>query len=266
MKVEFSLVIPTFNEARNIEPLCLRLVEVLAKADVSHEIIIVDDDSPDQTWKLAQELSNKYKAIKVIRRMSERGLGSAVAAGWKKAEGDILGVIDGDLQHPPELLRSMLKIIRQDPSADIVIASRYTRGGGVSKWSLSRRAVSFTGTAISAFFLRGILKKVKDPMSGYFILRRGVIQGKTLKPMGYKILLEVLAKGKYQNAVEIPYLFHERAVGGSKAGIRQYLTSFFYILSLSAQTRQLPKALKKIGIILIACLAVFLAFKLLGKR
>lgn len=237
MNNKLSLVIPTYNEARNIKNLCFLLIEILTKEAVVFEIIIVDDNSPDGTWQIAENLSKQLQHIKVIRRMHERGLAAAVAAGWKESSGGILGVIDGDLQHPPELLPSMLKQLFNDPELDIVIASRNVKGGGIAKWSLKRRIISRLGTMISTLLLSGIIKGIKDPMSGYFILRKRVIEGKNLTPLGYKILLEVLAKCGCNKIMEIPYFFNERTVKASKAGLKQYLISLFHIIKISVQMK-----------------------------
>lgn len=233
MKTDFSLIIPTYNESQNIAFLCRRLRDILSSGALSFEIIVVDDDSPDKTWKVAEDLAKEDPRIKLIRRTGERGLSTAVLRGWAKAEGSILGVIDGDLQHPPEILLSMLAKINADIETDIVVASRHVRGGGVSRWSFIRRFISRTATFLSGILIPKIFKTVKDPMSGYFILRRSVIQGKELRPIGYKILLEVLVKGDYRKVTEVPYTFVERKRGGSKAGIRQYFISLMHFIRLS---------------------------------
>lgn len=256
IKEKFSLVIPTYDEAKNIGNLCMHLLEILKGNDLNFEIIIVDDNSQDGTWQIVQELSRKENSIKVIRRTNERSLSSAVLCGWGYAGGDILGVIDGDFQHPPELIPKMIRRLLEDKETDIVIASRNVKGGGVSKWSLFRRFISCSGILISRFFLSHSLAQVKDSMSGYFILRREVIDGKLLTPVGYKILLEVLVKGNYKKIEEIPYVFQERRIGGSKADLRQYLTSLRHILSLSIQTRQINNVIKYI-VILFAILILF---------
>ena len=244
MTERLSLVIPTYNEAKNIKEICARLLEILTKQSIDFEIIIVDDDSNDGTWQIAKSLSEEKKSIKLIRRTEPRDLSAAVVAGWTPAEGNILGVIDGDLQHPPEVLTSMINKMLDDKDIDIVVASRNVMGGGVSRWSLWRRFVSWSATLISAFFLPGLLAKIKDPMSGYFILRRRVIEGKALAPVGYKILLGVLGKGNYKKVVEVPYVFNERKKGGSKAGLKQYLVSLIYILRLSFQTGEIYRVAK----------------------
>jgi dolichol-phosphate mannosyltransferase len=232
MATRFSLVIPTYNETANIAGLCRKIVEVLSSQPLAFEVIIVDDNSPDGTWKIAEDLASSDARIKVIRRLNDRGLATAVTAGWAKAEGDIIGVIDGDLQHPPDILKLMLTDIMCDNEVDIVVASRYISGGGVFKWGIWRRIISRFATFLSGFFIPKVFRRVKDPMSGYFILRKSVISGRNLTPIGYKILLEVLVKGNYRKVLEVPYVFQKREAGGSKAGIGQYFISLFHFVKL----------------------------------
>lgn len=258
MKDRLSLVIPTYNEAETIEKLCYLLIEALSKERIDFEIIIVDDDSPDGTWQIAQGLAARERVIKVIRRLGERGLGSAVVEGWRQAQGDILGVIDGDLQHPPELITTMMEKMLSCENADIIVASRHIKGGGVPKWSLLRRFISWLGALVSVFFLPRTLAKVKDPMSGYFILRRRVIQNKSLAPLGYKILLEVLAKGNYRKIFEIPYFFQERKDGASKADLKQYITSLMHMIRLSVQTGEIYRVITYLIVALLALVAALI--------
>lgn len=137
----FSLVVPTYNEGGNVEKLIMILSGLLdAALPQDYELILVDDDSPDRTWELAQALLPQYPQLRVIRRQGERGLSSAVIRGWQQAQGRILGVIDGDLQHPPEVLLQLVGQIQQ--GADVAVASRHVEGGGVSDWSLVRRILS----------------------------------------------------------------------------------------------------------------------------
>jgi dolichol-phosphate mannosyltransferase len=238
--VWFSLVIPTYNESENIAHLLARVYRTLEKTGRSFEIIIVDDDSPDETWKIAQRLSYKYPCLKVIRRINERGLARAVVRGWEEARGEILAVMDGDLQHPPETLSLLIKTLGKE-SVDIVVASRHVRGGGVSKWKLVRRTMSWGATLAATWFLPGILHKLLDPMSGYFALRRAAIEGVRLNPEGYKILLEVLCRGRYRQVEELPYTFIERERGGSKLGARQYFEFVSHLLRLSQETGELTR-------------------------
>ncbi len=230
---KFSLVIPTYNEAANIESLCRLLVGVFLKNNIDFEVIIVDDNSPDHTWEIAQAIAAKDKRISVIRRVNEKGLATAVIRGWACARGDILGVMDGDLQQPPEAIPLLLNKLKEDALIDIVIASRNIKVAYVARRSAWRKLVSWLGISMSRHLLPKLLGQVNDPMSGFFILRKEVINNKVLTPWGYKILLEVLAKGNYRKVAEVPYIFAERKYGASKAGIRQYLLSFIYLLRLS---------------------------------
>lgn len=239
----FSLIIPTYNERQNIIPLIQSVTFVLDNVIDDFEIIVVDDDSPDRTWQLVEDLTRENPRLRVIRRLDEKGLATAVVVGWKVAKGEILGVMDGDLQHPPESLPDLLNSILST-NAEIVVASRNVTGGGVSEWSLIRRLISWGAAFFATFMLPGMLKAVRDPMSGYFLIKRTVIESVDLKPKGYKILLEVLARGKYQTVTEVPYIFDERKEGGSKLGPRQYLEFLAHINKLAAETGQIGRFLR----------------------
>ena len=130
--LKLSLVIPTYNEGDNIVDIIAQLVNLLDHSlDGQYKLIVVDDNSPDCTWKLALELTPAYPQLKVMRRTQERGLSSAVIRGWQIAQGQVLGVIDTDLQHPPEVLLQLFDKIQS--GADLAVASRHVEGGGVSQ-------------------------------------------------------------------------------------------------------------------------------------
>ncbi|MCL5286542.1 MAG: polyprenol monophosphomannose synthase [Acidobacteria bacterium] len=215
-----SLIVPTYNERQNIVQLVARAGKTLAATGEPFELIIVDDNSPDGTAGEVRRLQAERPWLKLLVREDERDLSTAVLAGWKMAQGEILGVMDGDLQHPPEILLKLFEAMRQT-HGDIVVASRNVEHGSVSDWKFRRRIISWTATLLAAVLLPAKIRRVKDPMSGFFLLRRTVVEGRTLKPLGYKILLEVLARGNYEKAVEVPYVFEERARGGSKMGVVQ---------------------------------------------
>lgn len=220
-----SLVLPTYNEAENITGVIELIFAVLEKHSLEGEVIIVDDDSPDGTWEIAEKLRNKYN-IKVLRRLNKRGLSSAVIDGFRLATGDIIGVMDADLSHPPEKIPELLDPIISSTS-DIAIGSRYVEGGRIENWPLHRKVSS----KIAALFVRG-LTNVKDPMAGFFFLRRGVIEGLTLSPQGFKIGLEILVKSRCKNVAEVPIIFRDRRYGESKLGLSVILEDFLHIARL----------------------------------
>nr|WP_290227417.1 glycosyltransferase [Trichocoleus desertorum] len=220
--VYLSLVIPTFNESENIEAMIELLSRLLDQVlPGNYELIVVDDDSPDYTWKIAQELVSEYPQVRVMRRQQERGLSTAVIRGWQVARGEVLGVIDGDLQHPPEVLLQLIAETQQ--GADLATASRHVEGGGVSSWSVVRRFLSRGAQLVGLVILPGVVGRVSDPMSGYFLIRRSAIAGKTLSPVGYKILIEVLGRGSIGRVAEVGYVFQERQGGESKVTWKQYV-------------------------------------------
>jgi dolichol-phosphate mannosyltransferase len=234
--VKISIVIPTFNESQNLHELVKLLSQSLdALLAQPYELIVVDDNSPDLTWKLAEALTQEYPQLKVIRRTQERGLSSAVVRGWQAAQGEFLGVIDADLQHPPEVVSKLLNAIQK--GADLAIASRHVPGGGVSEWSLGRRFLSRGAQVLGLILLPSVVGRVSDPMSGYFIVRRAAIAGPLLNPKGYKILIEVLAKGNIQTITEVGYVFQERQGGESKVTRQQYIDYLIHLLRLRSQPR-----------------------------
>ena len=233
--VRLSLVLPTYNESKNIREMISRLTPILDEAlPGDYEIIVVDDDSPDRTWELSQSLTGEYPQLRVMRRQRERGLSTAVIRGWQAARGELLAVIDADLQHPPEVTAALAREIAR--GADIAVASRHVEGGGVSDWSILRRILSRAAQVIGLLILPGVVGKVSDPMSGFFMLRRTAIEGVELNPLGYKILIEVLGRGRFRWIGEVPYVFQERTRGESKVTGRVYVDYFRHLLRLRLST------------------------------
>lgn len=231
--VRLSLVVPTFNEGKNVAELVRTLDELLRGVlGDRHEIIVVDDDSPDRTWEIAERLGDEIPSLRVMRRERERGLSTAVVRGWQIARGDVLAVIDGDLQHPPELALDLWREI--EAGADLAVGSRHVTGGGVSDWALHRRMLSRGAQAIGLAVLPRVVARVSDPMSGYFMVRRRAIADRELSPLGYKILIEVLARGDIDRIREVPYVFRERALGKgeSKVTWRVYLAYLQHLARL----------------------------------
>ncbi|MDP5337745.1 MAG: glycosyltransferase [Nodularia sp. (in: cyanobacteria)] len=244
--IHLSLVIPTYKERDNI----ISIIQILSKIldeliPDNYELLVVDDDSPDRTWEVAQSLIEEYPQLAVMRRLQEHGLSSAVIRGWQAARGSVLGVIDGDLQHPPEILAQLLAAIEQ--GADLAVASRHVEGGGVSSWSVVRRFLSRGAQVLGLILLPGVVSRVSDPMSGYFIVRRSAIAGATLNPVGYKILLEVIGRGKVGKITEVGYVFCERKQGESKVTWKQYVEYLHHLVRLRLSTGVLIRLNQQIG-------------------
>ena len=229
-----SLVVPTFNESGTIEQLIQRASEALSTCQEPFEIVIVDDASEDGTAELAEALSTEYP-VRVLRRPGRLGLATAVIQGWEVSGGDKLAVIDGDLQHPPELLPKLINTLDQK-GVGIAVASRHVEGGGVSEWSLSRHLVSWVATRMAMLLLPKTLSRVRDPMSGYFVVRKQILEGVELRAAGYKILLEVLSRASGALVVEVPYIFTERSLGASKLGPLQLFEYLQHLARLSLST------------------------------
>ncbi|MEM3832239.1 MAG: glycosyltransferase [Thermoprotei archaeon] len=225
---KISVVIPTYNERENIS----ELIKKLESLELNLEIIIVDDNSPDNTAEEAMKLADKYNNIKVLKRPGKLGLGSAIADGMKIASGDYIAVMDADLQHPPEKLLEIYKTLEN--GSDIVIASRYVEGGIIKGWSFYRKIVS-KGATLLAHLLLPETKAIKDPLSGFFAFKRTSINNFIPSTHGYKILLELLYQSKVENIkiAEIPYTFITRKRGKSKLSLSEMLRYLNLILKLN---------------------------------
>ncbi len=211
MALPFSIVIPTYNEAGGIETL-LRALDGIFKANaLDGEIIVVDDNSPDGTGAIVDRLSQTLP-VKCLHRPEKLGLSSGVIDGWKVArkESVALGAMDADFSHDISALPKMVEAL-ESGRYGLAVGSRYVAGGGIANWP-RRRIV----TSRVACWLARPLTKVKDVTSGYFLVRREALDGVTLDPIGFKIGLEVIVKGKYGNVLEVPYVFKDRVVGESK--------------------------------------------------
>lgn len=243
--IHLSLIVPTYNESGNIEKIVRILSNLLDQAlPNNYELIIVDDNSPDRTWELAQLLMQEYPHLHIMRRQTERGLSTAVIRGWQAARGELLGVIDGDLQHPPEVLLKLLAEL--DQGADLAVASRHVEEGGVSDWSIMRRFLSRGAQMLGLVILPRAISRVSDPMSGYFMVRRSAIAGQLLNPLGYKILIEVLGRGAIGRIAEVGYIFQEREEGESKVTWKQYKEYIHHLLRLRFSTGRLGRVRQKI--------------------
>jgi dolichol-phosphate mannosyltransferase len=228
MTKAISIIIPTYKEKENIGLLVERIHNSLSKYD--YEIVIVDDNSADGSEELVADLSTKYP-VKIIVRKNKRGLSSAVVDGITSTSSENVIVMDADLQHPPEVLPSIVKALE---THDFVMASRYIKGGSPGEWKLSRKIVSKGATLLAL----PIAPKVKDPMSGFFGFKRTAADIASLSPTGWKIGLEILVRSKFKAVTEVPYTFVPRARGESKLSRRimgQYLRQLLDLYSYKYQ-------------------------------
>ena len=236
-----SLVVPTYNEKDNIRPLVEKIHQSMSRVDnAEYEIVFVDDNSPDGTAEVVESLSPDYN-VRLLLRKDKKGLASAVIDGFSVARGEVLGVIDADLQHPPDIIPKLLSAIND--GADIAIASRYVKGGAVPTWGFLRRLIS-KGAIMLSRLLLPTTRNVKDPMAGFFFFRKELIDGKPLKPIGYKILLEILAMTNPKKVTEVPYVFSDRSSGRSKLGLNTqigYLKHLFSIMLRNGEALKLGK-------------------------
>jgi len=231
--IELSIIIPTYNERDNIYELFTRIKKTLHNY-TEFEIVIVDDNSPDGTAEYARKVGKELSLnTKIVKRPRKMGLLSAVIDGLKIASGKYVAVMDADLQHPPELLLEFLTALRN--GAELVIASRYVKGGGVKEWSFIRRIIS-KGAIILAHVLLPKVREIKDPVSGFFAFRKSCIDPKIFSethPPGFKILLYIMHKGNFNNVKEIPYIFEPRVRGKSKLSSKEIIDYLKLLLKLS---------------------------------
>jgi dolichol-phosphate mannosyltransferase len=242
--MKLTIVSPTYNEAANVARLANEVD--LALHGMDYELLIADDDSPDRTWFIAQELSKSSPQVRVIRRLKNRGLSAAVLDGFLSSTSECVAVIDADLQHDPSILPAMLKAI--DEGGDVVVGSRYVSGGGTGSWNAIRRIESWVATKLAQIFLGVALK---DPMSGYFMLRRKDFElvREQLDTTGFKILLEIVARLGPSKLKEVPYTFRSRQAGESKLSSKVVLQYIAQLWRLSSVSRYMSVRFIKFAIV-----------------
>lgn len=208
------MVVPTYNERDRLGELVTTLFRVSAEAGLELELVVVDDNSPDGTGALADELA-RTRRMRVVHRAGKLGLGTAVVAGFAAATAQVLGVMDADFSHPPALVPEMLAVFNAT-RADVLVASRYVPGGGTANWPFKRRLLSRAGCLLAR-----PLSPIRDAASGFFLIRRAIAEGVTIKAGGFKICLELIVRGSATRLVEIPYRFDDREQGESKMSWRE---------------------------------------------
>jgi dolichol-phosphate mannosyltransferase len=228
-----SIVVPTYNERERLADLVHAIFRSYAGAGVDGELVIVDDNSPDGTGAIADDLAQHYRIL-VLHRAGKLGLGTAVVEGFERASAPVVGVIDADLSHPPEMLPRMLAVMTRE-SADLVIGSRYIPGGGTRNWPLSRRLMS----RLACLAARP-LTRVVDATSGLFLIRRDLARTVRISAGGFKICLELLVRARPASVVEVPYVFSDRAAGESKMNTREAIGYFRQLRDLWRFQRRQP--------------------------
>jgi dolichol-phosphate mannosyltransferase len=213
-----SVVIPTYCESQNLRELVASIHEVMHASGLQEEIVVVDDDSPDDTKAVCRELSARYP-IKLLVRTGPRGLSGAVIHGIEQSVGNTIVVMDADHSHPPEAIPRLVDAL-ESGDAEFVFGSRYVAGGGTDDdWGILRRINSSVATLLAR-----PLTSAKDPMAGFFAIRRDTFRrAEELSPIGYKIGLELVVKCRCRQVKEVPIQFHNRMHGESKLTIREQL-------------------------------------------
>jgi dolichol-phosphate mannosyltransferase len=214
---KLALVIPTLCEAENIGRLLDRVRSVLDPLHISYEILVVDDDSRDGTGAIVSRIASEDPRVRLLVRKGERGLSGAILHGWQRTDASVLGVMDADLQHPPELLPQLVFAMRE--GRDLVIGSRYSPGGDLGKWNPIRRMLSAAAVWVT-LPLQGPRVRTMDPMSGFFMVRRRCLPEIDFQRSGFKLLLEILVRGNFESVKEVPFAFGLRYRGASKANFK----------------------------------------------
>ena len=233
-----AIVVPTYNERDRLADLVREVFAAYAAERVDGELVIVDDNSPDGTGQLADELASRHR-ITVLHRAGKLGLGTAVIEGFAAASAPVVGVIDADLSHPPALLPRMLAVM-QSASADFVIGSRYIPGGGTRNWGFARLLMS----RVACLMARG-LTPIRDATSGFFLIRRDLVRDVRISAGGFKICLELLVRARPASVVEVPYVFAGRTAGESKMNLKEalgYLEQLKGLRRFLADTPQLKQS------------------------
>ncbi|MGA7441036.1 MAG: glycosyltransferase, partial [Candidatus Sulfotelmatobacter sp.] len=191
-----------------------RVRSVLDPMEIRYEIVVVDDDSSDATGAIVSTIADEDPRVRLVVRKGKRGVAGATLLGWQNTNAAILGAIDADLQHPPELLSKLVTEVLD--GRDLAIGSRYATGGSLGEWNLARKVLSVLALSVAQPVQKKQIR-AKDPTSGYFLVRRDCIQGVRFQKTGFKLLLEILVRGHVRSIAEVPYSFSPRTKGESKA-------------------------------------------------
>ncbi|MGD9525526.1 glycosyltransferase [Pseudonocardia sp.] len=221
VRTAVTVLVPTFNEAANVGELVARLREVLP-GDGTHEVLFVDDSTDDTPQRIRDAAAGPGAPVRLLHRdEGTGGLGGAVVEGLRAASGEWVVVMDGDLQHPPTVVPGLVAA-GTEAGADLVVATRYAGGGdSCGLANRYRRLVSQSSTTLTRALFPRRLAAVSDPMSGFFAVRRRALRLDDLRPLGFKIMLELVVRNGIDRIVEVPFTFGERFAGESKSSLRE---------------------------------------------
>ncbi len=231
-------MLPTYNEAENIEAIVRAAMPNLAATGMDHRVLVVDDGSPDGTGEIADRLATELAEVEVLHRSAKEGIGPAYLAGFDRAlrgGADLVLEMDSDFSHDPA---DLPRLVAAAAAADLVLGSRYVPGGGVADWGLGRRAVS-RGGSLYAKLLLGV--QVNDLTGGFKCFRRAVLERLDLTSVGtdgygFQIEMTYRAIQAGFRVTEVPILFRERRVGASKMSARIALEAFWKVPALRIRT------------------------------
>ena len=239
-----ALIIPTLNEAQNIRNVLNRVRSVLDPVGIDYEILVVDDDSSDGTGEIVSAIGLEDPRVRLIVRKGAKGVAGATLLGWENTDASIVGAMDADLQHPPELVPALVAEILA--GHDVAIGSRYADGGSLGNWNLPRKLLSNAALWVAMPVQRKQIR-AKDPTAGYFLVRRECIDQIQFQRTGFKLLLDVLVRGRIRSIKEISYTFESRHHGASKATFKvacEYagLLARLYWERFGFHQREIPRA------------------------
>lgn len=231
------MVVPTYNERERLTELVDAVFTAASSSGLRLELIVVDDNSPDGTGALADDLA-ATRHMRVVHRAGKLGLGTAVVEGFSVASAPIVGVMDADFSHPPALIPVLYRAFT-DAQADVVVASRYVAGGSTPDWPFKRRLLS----RVACLLARG-LSPIRDAASGFFLIRADLARATTIKAGGFKICLELIVRGGARRLVELPYRFDDRELGESKMSLRE---AAGYLVQLRDLYRERLTGARRVG-------------------
>ncbi|MBP1928783.1 dolichol-phosphate mannosyltransferase [Methanolinea mesophila] len=233
---DLTVVIPTFNEKENIGPMIRAVHEICTEHKIFEEILVVDDDSPDGTAGIVRSLQESMNNLELLVRHSNHGLSPSLYDGILAAGAPLVQCIDCDFSHPPEKIPRFYRCLREN-GCDMVIGSRYVRGGEVRNWAFHREILSFGAATLG----RVLIPHVHDSGSGFFAIKKAILDEVTLTPRGFRMGFEILGKAGWARVAEIPITFKDREMGESKLRWRillQYLVQCLSILEYNLVQRR----------------------------